>query len=97
MALNYWAETLEARVGRRRLLAATATASLGAAFLAACGGSDSSSGGSSGDGSGGGKASGLLAQSVDSSKQAKRGGTFKFMRLNDVVNFDPDVEDTTGI
>src|SRR5262245_3276256 len=86
---SYWAGNLHVRASRRRILAAAGVTSIGASVLIACG-----KGGSSSPPAG---ERSLLTKPVDTSKQARRGGTFKFYRLNDVVNFDPDVEDTTAI
>ena len=40
---SYWSRFKDSRMSRRRALALTGGTALGAAFLAACGGSDSSS------------------------------------------------------
>jgi peptide/nickel transport system substrate-binding protein len=83
METNYWNRVLNGRVSRRRALTATGAAGLSAAFLAACGGSDSG-GSSSSSGSGSSSTgvkndkSGLVSPTVDTSKQAKRGGTKKW-------------------
>jgi len=61
---------------------------MGAAFLAACGGSDSGSGGGSSGGGGGDKTS-LLAKRDDTSKQAKPGGTLITTNPADPPHFDP--------
>jgi peptide/nickel transport system substrate-binding protein len=65
-------------------MAATGAAGLSAAFLAACGGGDSGS-----DSKGPKDSSGLVYEPVDSSKQAKRGGTFKWYQNADIVGLDP--------
>ena len=83
--MSYWSRTLQQRLPRRRALAAAGGLSLGAAFLAACGGSDSSSSGSS-DGA---PKSNLIAKPEDTSKQAKRGGTLKTYITTDVGSWDP--------
>src|SRR6185436_10334484 len=75
---------LQNRLTRRRALAATGAGAVGAAFLAACGGSGSDSGGKVDV-----KANGLLTAPVDTSKQAVRGGTIKDSRTVDISNFDP--------
>jgi ABC-type transport system substrate-binding protein len=82
MSGNYWQTTLTQRLTRRRALAATASAAAAAAFLAACG-SDSGSSGGDGD------ATGLLVKPVDTSKQAKRGGTLKRSTNSDPAGLDP--------
>ena len=68
---DYGHRVLDSRLSRRRALAATGATATGAAFLAACGGSDSktSSGGEK-------KTSSLLAANVDEGKTAKRGGKY---------------------
>jgi peptide/nickel transport system substrate-binding protein len=70
MEQSYWRAVSTQRITRRRALAATAGAAVGAGLLAACGG------GSTKSGSGGNK-SGLVTQPVDTFKQAKRGGTLR--------------------
>ena len=77
---NYW-KTALAKAGRRRALIAAAGASLGAAFLAACG---SGSGGDSKPK----ESSGLISPPVDTSKTAKRGGVLKASANTDVPTFD---------
>jgi peptide/nickel transport system substrate-binding protein len=59
---------------------------LGAAFLAACGGSDS--GKTQASSSGDTKASGLVTKPVDSTKSAKRGGTLKFFASSEPAHLD---------
>jgi ABC-type transport system substrate-binding protein len=68
-------------------MVATGVSAAAAAFLAACGGSDSGSGGSSG-GESKDAGSGLLFKAQDSSKTAKRGGTWKSFLVRDPQNFD---------
>jgi ABC-type transport system substrate-binding protein len=80
---GYWEQTLTRRISRRRALAATGGTAAAAAFLAACGGSDSGGGG------GEGGSAGLLAQPVDTLKEAKRGGLMKDRIHGDVATFDP--------
>ena len=90
MADNYWDRALTGRVGRRRAITFAGGAALGAAFLAACGGSDS--GGSGGGGTGDGKdKSSLVAKSEDTTKLAKKGGILK-----DRVNADAPTMDVHG-
>src|SRR4051812_24246070 len=88
-APNYWSQTLRARATRRRVIVTSAATSAAAALLAACGSGKSSSTGSG--------ASGLLTKPVDTSKQARPGGTFNFYRANDPGNLDPAVEQTSSI
>src|SRR4051794_8217745 len=79
---SYWSKALEARLGRRRVLAATGGGLAGAALLAACGGNDDS-GGKTKD------KSSLVSKPADDFKQAKRGGTLKSYHFSDVQGFDP--------
>src|SRR5690242_10140083 len=84
MEQRYWSSFLNNRIGRRRAMAATGAGALGAAFLAACGGSDSGSGGSSGA-----KDSNKIVQTpVDTSKQAKKGGVLKDRNFGDPPSLD---------
>lgn len=76
---SYWSRVLRARNSRRRLLAATAATAAGAALLAACG--------SEGTGDATDK-SGLLSRPVDTSKQAKRGGTNKWFFTSENATLD---------
>jgi peptide/nickel transport system substrate-binding protein len=86
---NYWNQALSQRVTRRRGITTVGAGAMGAAFLAACGGSDS--GGSGGSGSSGAvkDASGLLTTPVDTIKEAKRGGTLKRNFNSDFPSLDP--------
>ncbi|HLF77291.1 MAG TPA: ABC transporter substrate-binding protein [Dehalococcoidia bacterium] len=79
---NYWQQSLANRLSRRRALIATGAGALGAAFLAACGGSDGGSGEVK-------DPSGLLAKREDSTKRAKRGGTWPNYVTADVQTLDP--------
>ncbi len=83
---GFWAQGLSQRLSRRRAIAGTGGAALGAAFLAACGGGGSSSG------SAGTKeeknVSSLVTQQKDTTKEAKKGGTLKFSLPADIPNFD---------
>src|SRR5262249_42452095 len=67
-------------------IVATGAGALGAAFLAACGGS-SNKGGSGGSSKA--PVSSLLTVPVDTTKDAKRGGTLKRNVSADVPNLDP--------
>src|SRR6476620_1395183 len=85
MANDYWSRILENRIGRRRAIAATGATALGAAFLAACGGSNDSGG------SGGGSSkdvSGVVVKPSDSFKEAKRGGIIKDRNTADPPTYD---------
>src|SRR5688572_30468486 len=81
MSNGYWSRILDRRLTRRRALAASGTAGLSAAFLAACGGNDSSDGDQQG--------SGLITPAVDESKSAKRGGVWLDWATADFQTFDP--------
>ena len=70
MANDYWHRILDSRVSRRRGMAGIGAGAAAAAFLAACGGSDSG-GGSKGDNAGADK-SGLITKPVDTTKSAKK-------------------------
>ena len=92
---GYWGTILQQRTSRRRALAFSATTAATAAFLAACGGGSSSSSSSSSGGSSAGSStaqnndkSGLLSPTVDTTKQAKRGGTHKFYIAGEPSSFD---------
>ncbi len=79
---DYWTQTLQTRLTRRRAIAGTSGMALGAAFLAACGGSSNSGG------SGEKKASGLTVQAVDTTKQAVKGGSMQSFMASEGLNFD---------
>src|SRR5262245_9121285 len=81
---GYWTKVGSARLTRRRALAASSSGALAAAFLAACGGSD-------GDNGNAPPKSDLVAVSEDTSKNAKRGGVFKFSITTDSGSWDPHV------
>src|SRR5262245_34634915 len=82
MASDYWTRLLDSRIGRRRAIAATGATALGAAFLAACGGSSDSGTSSSKD------VSGAVVKPSDTSKEAKRGGTIKDRNTADPPTYD---------
>jgi peptide/nickel transport system substrate-binding protein len=79
---NYWSKLTSQRLSRRRALAATGVTATAAALLAACGGGGKSSG------SGGGDKSSLVAQPVDTLKQAKRTSTLKSRNFADPASLD---------
>jgi peptide/nickel transport system substrate-binding protein len=70
MDMNYWSAIVQQRVSRRRALAGSTGAGLGALLLAACGGGSSDGGSASKD------KSGLLAPASDETAKAVPGGTF---------------------
>src|SRR5689334_887522 len=78
---SYWNSVLNNRLNRRRALAATGGLGAAAAFLAACGGGDSKS-------DDGGNKSSLVTDPVDTTKQAKRGGTLKWFAGNEPAHLD---------
>src|SRR5438046_791310 len=88
MSDNYWAGALAIRVSRRRGLQATGAGALGAAFLAACGGSDSKSGGTK-ESEPKKSVSSLLFQATDTSKQAQKGGVWQNFLPSEPQGFDP--------
>ena len=73
----YWSHLLEARLNRRRALAASGTTVGGALFLAACGGSESKPAGK--------VASSLLTKPVDTSAKAVPGGVWQTSTPADVT------------
>ena len=80
--VNYWTRALGARLNRRRVLIGASSLGVSAAVLAACGGS--SSGRKE-------KTSSQITQPVDTSKQAKRGGSFPSSVPVDVTSFDTEL------
>jgi peptide/nickel transport system substrate-binding protein len=78
---NYWRDLTAKRLSRRQGLALTGAGAAAAALTAACGGDD------------GGKESAVskVVPVVDTTKQAKRGGTFKGSRTQDALTWDPHV------
>lgn len=82
---NYWERTvLHRRISRRRALAGGASLGIGAlaASLVACGGGDD------GDKSATSDKSGLVAEPVDTTKQAVKGGIWPQVVTSDAVSFD---------
>src|SRR5436190_7313095 len=84
MESSYWRNLTVGRLSRRGVLAATGGLTAAAAFLAACGGGKSSSS----SGAAGADKSGLISQPVDTTKQAKRGGTLKWFAGNEPAHLD---------
>src|SRR5688572_21538276 len=85
--MSYWANTLTQRLRRRRFIATAGSTSAAALLLAACGG-----GGDEGTKS----ASGLLADPVDTSSQAKPGGIWESSVSADVTTMDPHASGSGG-
>jgi ABC-type transport system substrate-binding protein len=83
-ASTYWQRTIVSRLSRRRALTGVAGAGLGAVALSAlgCGGSGSSSGSSPGE-------AGLVSKPLDTTSQAKAGGTLRHFATADPAHFDP--------
>jgi ABC-type transport system substrate-binding protein len=88
MAQDYWQSLTSARLSRRRALAGTGGAALGAAFLAACGGGSSNSSSSSGDNKPSKDKSGLVSEPEDTTSKAKAGGIIKTFYTADILHFD---------
>ncbi|HLF78425.1 MAG TPA: ABC transporter substrate-binding protein [Dehalococcoidia bacterium] len=72
MSADYWSRVLEQRLTRRRGILGAGALGAAAALMAACGGSED-------DAKSSGGKSGLLSKPADTSKQAKRGGTSKWL------------------
>ena len=87
MSTDYWSGKLQNRFSRRRAIAATGAGALGAAFLAACGGSSDSGG--SGAAKPAKDTSGLLYDPVDTTKQAVKGGIWANTIQNPIDGFTP--------
>src|SRR5690349_21040429 len=85
---DYWQKTLGSRLSRRRALTATGAGALGAAFLAACGGSSSSSSGDAGNKT---NASGLVTAVKDETKSLTRGGVLWNRTISEPATMDPHV------
>ena len=89
MSNRYWDGLVQTRLNRRRVIAGTGAAALGAAFLAACGGGSDSS--SSSDKGGTKSSSDKLFKPADTSKQAVSGGIWQRIYPGTVLaaNVDP--------
>ena len=85
---GYWSRVLQARLSRRRAIAATGMGMSAAAFLAACGGGDDSEGLLD--------KSGLLTQGEETTKQAKQGGVWPHFVTAEVSTMDPLNNAATG-
>jgi ABC-type transport system substrate-binding protein len=81
---SYWERILQARVSRRRALAATGASAAGTALLAACGG-----GGDDDESSLPEDRSGLLYKPVVTTDKAVKGGIWKYFTLTAGEGFDP--------
>src|SRR5689334_15273662 len=84
--MDYWQRITTSRITRRRALLATGSLAGSAAFLAACGGSDS---GGSKDTGQSKNVSSLIVKASDESKNAKRGGTYKSRGTFEPSTLDP--------
>src|SRR4051812_20621405 len=82
---GYWRGTMSKRLNRRRAIAATGGFTVGAALLAACGGS------SDAPKSDGPAVSKLVTPPQDTSKQAKRGGTMNDSKTADINDWDVNI------
>jgi len=83
---NYWRQITGSRISRRRSLG-IASGAAAAAFLAACGGSDSGDS-SSANGTPSAGSSSLAIKATDTSKQAKRGGVLNWFTTSESPNMD---------
>src|SRR5215212_141260 len=86
---SYWSRFTNSRMSRRRALALTGGTALGAAFLVACGGSDSGSNGDSGSSSGPKDNSGLLTEMKYEQANVKRGGQMIGVHPGVILSWDP--------
>jgi hypothetical protein len=77
---GYWKNIMRGRLTRRKALAAASATSFAVSLLAACSGDDASRGSGT---------SGLVAEPVDTSKQAQRGGVMLSYRDREVDTSDP--------
>ncbi len=77
---GYWHQITKSRFARRRLLVTAGGSLTAAALLAACGKSNSSESQ---------QGSGILAKPVDTTKQAKSGGTYKSLVTQDAQTLGP--------
>ena len=89
MQESYWSRFRDSRISRRRALALTGGTALGAAFLAACGGSDSGNSSDGGGSSGPKDNSGLLTQMKYDQANAKRGGQMIGVHPGVILSWDP--------
>lgn len=83
MTRDYWQNTLAGRIKRRRALAIASAGIGGSLLLAACGDDTSSDAPSD--------KSGLLTNAVDTTKQAKRGGTYVINLASEPQHLDPHI------
>ena len=80
MSANYWNETLHRQVSRRRVIASTGGLAVSAALLAACGSSGSKTVSDKSD---------AVNKVSDTTKQAKVGGTYKYVNTDEPRSWDP--------
>src|SRR6185436_13855409 len=84
---KYWVSLLDSRLRRRRALGLAAATALSTSLLAACGSDKKESTSDK---------SSLVTQAADTTKQAKRGGTFNSTVLTDPQNFEVAVQNSTA-
>jgi len=83
MSRSYWTGAFGRQINRRRAIAATGGATAAAALMVACGSS-----GSGGGSAGSNAKNSLVADPVDTTKQAKRGGVIKDRDFGDPPSLD---------
>src|SRR3569832_842427 len=87
---EHWNRFARERLSRRRALAAGGAATLGAAFLAACGSGEKG-------GTQQSNKSSLVVDPVDTTSSAKTGGTIKHWADGDAVHFDGTASNANGV
>ena len=86
MQTSYWGKYRTGRVSRRRVLAVTGATTFGVALFAACGGGEDERE----------KASSLVVEPKDQTKEAKRGGIYRSNNDRQFSTLDPNASGTTG-
>ena len=79
---NYWASVTQQRVSRRRAIAITGGTAVGAALLAACGGSNEASDTKKAENAS------LIVKPSDTTSKAKKGGVMKWFSPAEPAHFD---------
>ena len=79
---NYWASVTQQRVSRRRAIAITGGTAVGAALLAACGGSNEASDSKKAENAS------LIVKPSDTTSKAKKGGVMKWFSPAEPAHFD---------